>query len=133
MTDKNSVTSQAAKDPSDWVTGDEPATGPQMSYLQTLATDSDAEVPDDITKALGASLAQKGIRVNSVAPGPIWTPLIPATMHEDKVATFGEQTPLGRAGQPAELAPAYVFLASEDASYITGEVIAVTGGMPVTI
>ena len=87
----------------------------------------------NFTRGLAAMIAERGIRVNSVAPGPIWTPLIPATMHEDKVATFGEQTPLGRAGQPAELAPAYVFLASEDASYITGEVIAVTGGMPVTI
>jgi hypothetical protein len=87
----------------------------------------------NFTRGLATMIAERGIRVNSVAPGPIWTPLIPATMHEDKVATFGEQTPLGRAGQPAELAPAYVFLASEDASYITGEVIAVTGGMPVTI
>ena len=59
--------------------------------------------------------------MNSVAPGPVWTPLIPATMPEDKVEHFGEQTPLGRAGQPAELAPAYVFLASKDASFVTGE------------
>jgi NAD(P)-dependent dehydrogenase (short-subunit alcohol dehydrogenase family) len=72
------------------------------------------------------------VRVNAVAPGPIWTPLIPATMPEDQVASFGTQTPLGRAGQPAEVAPAYVFLASAESSYITGEVIAVTGGMPVT-
>jgi NAD(P)-dependent dehydrogenase (short-subunit alcohol dehydrogenase family) len=87
----------------------------------------------NFTRGLATMIADRGIRVNSVAPGPIWTPLIPATMPEEKVATFGEQTPLGRAGQPAELAPAYVFLASEDASYITGEVIAVTGGMPVSI
>jgi len=87
----------------------------------------------NFTRGLATMIAERGIRVNSVAPGPIWTPLIPATMPEEKVATFGEQTPLGRAGQPAELAPAYVFLASEDASYITGEVIAVTGGMPVSI
>lgn len=87
----------------------------------------------NFTRGLAMMLAEKGIRVNSVAPGPIWTPLIPATMTEDKVGEFGKETPLGRAGQPAELAPAYVFLASPESSYITGEVIAVTGGMPVTI
>ncbi|MGN7861954.1 SDR family oxidoreductase [Microbacterium sp. 22303] len=69
-----------------------------------------------------------GIRVNGVAPGPIWTPLIPATGWPDKLPTFGEDTPLGRAGQPAELAGAYVFLASEDASYVSGGIIPVTGG-----
>ena len=84
------------------------------------------------TKALGASLAEKGIRVNSVAPGPIWTPLIPATMPDEKVESFGEQTPLGRAGQPAELAPAYVFFASQESSYVTGEVLGVTGGQPLS-
>ena len=78
-------------------------------------------------------VAEQGIRVNAVAPGPIWTPLIPATMPAEKVAAFGEQTPLGRAGQPAEVAPAFVFLASPESSYVTGEVIAVTGGKPVTI
>ena len=82
------------------------------------------------TKALAQNLADKGIRVNSVAPGPVWTPLIPATMPEDKVESFGEQTPLGRAAQPAELAPAYVFFASKDSSYVTGEVLGVTGGQP---
>jgi NAD(P)-dependent dehydrogenase (short-subunit alcohol dehydrogenase family) len=87
----------------------------------------------NFTRGLASSLVEKGIRVNSVAPGPIWTPLIPATMPEEKVGSFGEQTPVGRAGQPAEVAPAYVFLASRKASYITGEVIAVTGGQPVTI
>ena len=66
-------------------------------------------------------------------PGPIWTPLIPATMPEEKVESFGEQTPMGRAGQPAEVAPAFVFLASPESSYITGEVLAVTGGQPVTM
>ncbi len=84
------------------------------------------------TKALGAGLAEKGIRVNSVAPGPIWTPLIPATMPEEKVESFGEQTPMKRAGQPAELAPAYVFFASQESSYVTGEVLGVTGGQPLS-
>lgn len=82
-----------------------------------------------------ASLAQllgaRGIRVNSVAPGPIWTPLIPSTMPPKKVAGFGDDVPLGRAGQPAELAPAYVLLASDDGSYISGARIAVTGGRPI--
>ena len=82
------------------------------------------------TEALAQDLGEKGIRVNSVAPGPIWTPLIPATMPDDMLDGFGATTPLGRAGQPAEVAPAYVFLASQDASYITGEVLAVTGGKP---
>ena len=84
------------------------------------------------TKALAQSLAEKGIRVNSVAPGPIWTPLIPATMPPEKVESFGEQVPMGRAGQPAELAPAYVFFASQESSYVTGEILGVTGGQPLT-
>jgi NAD(P)-dependent dehydrogenase (short-subunit alcohol dehydrogenase family) len=87
----------------------------------------------NFTRGLAQLVAEDGIRVNSVAPGPIWTPLIPATMPEEKVSTFGESTPLGRAGQPAEVATAFVFLASAEASYITGEVIAVTGGQPVTV
>lgn len=82
------------------------------------------------TKGLSGELASRGIRVNAVAPGPIWTPLIPATMPADKYEKFGETVPLGRPGQPAELAPAYVFLASNESSYITGETIAVTGGTP---
>jgi NAD(P)-dependent dehydrogenase (short-subunit alcohol dehydrogenase family) len=82
------------------------------------------------TKALAEDLADQGIRVNSVAPGPIWTPLIPATMPKDKVESFGEDTPMGRAGQPAELAPAYVFFASQESSYVSGEVLGVTGGKP---
>ena len=87
----------------------------------------------NFTRGLAQSVADRGIRVNAVAPGPIWTPLIPATMPEEKVASFGEQTPMGRAGQPAEVATAFVFLASPESSYITGEVIAVTGGQPVTM
>jgi NAD(P)-dependent dehydrogenase (short-subunit alcohol dehydrogenase family) len=84
------------------------------------------------TKALAEDLSTKGIRVNAVAPGPIWTPLIPATMPEEKVDSFGADTPLGRAGQPAELAPAYVYFASQESSYTTGEVLGVTGGKPVS-
>lgn len=82
----------------------------------------------NFTQALAQQVAEQGIRVNAVAPGPIWTPLIPATMPAEKVEQFGADTPLGRAGQPAELAPAYVFLASQESSYITGEHITVTGG-----
>jgi NAD(P)-dependent dehydrogenase (short-subunit alcohol dehydrogenase family) len=81
--------------------------------------------------SLAQMLGEKGIRVNSVAPGPIWTPLIPATMPEEKVEKFGENTPLGRAGQPKELAPVYVLLASDDGSYMSGARVAVTGGRPV--
>ncbi len=81
--------------------------------------------------SLAQLLGEKGIRVNSVAPGPIWTPLIPATMPPEKVASFGSDTPLGRAGQPAELAPVYVLLASDAGSYISGARIPVTGGRPV--
>jgi NAD(P)-dependent dehydrogenase (short-subunit alcohol dehydrogenase family) len=80
--------------------------------------------------SLAQMLGEKGIRVNSVAPGPIWTPLIPATMPEEKVEKFGENTPLGRAGQPKELAPVYVLLASDDGSYMSGARVAVTGGRP---
>ena len=82
----------------------------------------------NFTAGLAQALADKGIRVNAVAPGPIWTPLIPSTMPPEKVEKFGTDTPLGRVGQPAELAGAYVLLASDGSSYMTGAVIPVTGG-----
>lgn len=87
----------------------------------------------NFTKGLAEQLASKGIRVNAVAPGPIWTPLQPSYgQPQDKLTQFGQDTPLGRAGQPAELAPTYVFLASQESSYITGEIIGVTGGRPIS-
>jgi hypothetical protein len=85
----------------------------------------------NFSASLAQLLGERGIRVNSVAPGPIWTPLIPSTMPPKKVEEFGGDTPLGRAGQPAELAPVYVMLASDEASYVSGARIAVTGGRPV--
>ena len=116
---------------------------PGASIIGSSSVNSDMPSPTlapyAATKAaianLSASLAQllgeKGIRVNSVAPGPIWTPLIPATMPAEKVQNFGDDTPLGRAGQPAELAPAYVLLASDEGSYMSGSRVAVTGGRPI--
>ena len=113
------------------------------SIIGTSSVNSDNPVPTllpyDVTKAgianFSAALAQlvgeRGIRVNSVAPGPIWTPLIPSTMPAEQVEQFGTQTPLGRAGQPAELAPVYVLLASDDGSYVSGARIAVSGGTPI--
>lgn len=84
---------------------------------------------NNLTVNLAQSLGPKGIRVNAVAPGPIWTPLQPATRDTEKIETFGSDTPLGRAGQPGEVAPAFVFLASpSDASYVSGTVLGVTGG-----
>jgi NAD(P)-dependent dehydrogenase (short-subunit alcohol dehydrogenase family) len=85
----------------------------------------------NLTASLAQMLGPKGIRVNSVAPGPIWTPLIPATMPADKVEQFGSDVPLGRPGQPVELAPVYVLLASDDGSYVSGARVAVTGGRPI--
>lgn len=96
-----------------------------VDYASTKAT------INAFTKALAQQLAPKGIRVNAVAPGPIWTPLqVTEGQPQEKIDQFGEQTPLGRAGQPAELAPAYVFLASAESSYVAGETLAVTGGSP---
>jgi NAD(P)-dependent dehydrogenase (short-subunit alcohol dehydrogenase family) len=116
---------------------------PGASIINSSSVNSDNPSPNLIayamTKAgianfsasLAQMLAEKGIRANSVAPGPIWTPLIPATMPEEKVESFGQQVPLGRAGQPAELAPVYVLLASDEASYVSGARVAVTGGKPI--
>ncbi|WP_022880161.1 SDR family oxidoreductase [Microbacterium sp. B19] len=96
-----------------------------VDYASTKAT------INAFTKALGQQLAPKGIRVNAVAPGPIWTPLqVSDGQPQEKVAEFGEETPLGRMGQPAELAPAYVYLASAESSYVIGETLNVNGGMP---
>jgi NAD(P)-dependent dehydrogenase (short-subunit alcohol dehydrogenase family) len=80
------------------------------------------------TRSLSQALIEKGIRVNGVAPGPIWTPLIPSTFEADKVATFGSDVPMKRAGQPEELAPGYVFLACNDSSYMTGQILHLNGG-----
>ncbi|NUS45358.1 MAG: SDR family oxidoreductase [Mycobacteriaceae bacterium] len=120
-----------------------PHLGPGASIIGSSSVNSDMPSPTLAPYAASkaaianfcASLAQllgsRGIRVNSVAPGPIWTPLIPSTMPVEKVASFGDDTPLGRAGQPAELAPAFVLLASDDGSYISGARIPVTGGRPI--
>ena len=85
---------------------------------------------DEARERLAGLLAEKGIRVNSVAPGPIWTPLIPATMPPEQVEKFGNEVPMKRPGQPCEVAPLFVFLASDEASYVTGARYAVTGGAP---
>jgi NAD(P)-dependent dehydrogenase (short-subunit alcohol dehydrogenase family) len=116
---------------------------PGSAIIGTTSVNSDDPVPTllaydttkggiaNMTAALAGMLAEKGIRANSVAPGPIWTPLIPATMPAEQVESFGQQVPLGRPGQPAEVAPAYVLLASDEGSYISGARIAVTGGKPI--
>jgi NAD(P)-dependent dehydrogenase (short-subunit alcohol dehydrogenase family) len=102
----------------------------KMPSPQLLAYATTKGAIANFTAGLAQLLAEKGIRVNCVAPGPIWTPLIPSTMAPDKVEHFGENTPLKRPGQPAELAPAYVLLASDHGSYISGAMIPVTGGRP---
>jgi NAD(P)-dependent dehydrogenase (short-subunit alcohol dehydrogenase family) len=84
----------------------------------------------NFTASLAQTIAEKGIRVNCVAPGPIWTPLIPSTFPPEKIKEFGKNVPMKRPGQPKEVAPVYVFLASDDASYVTGALYPVTGGTP---
>lgn len=102
---------------------------PSTSLLDYAATKA---AINNLTVNLAAHLGSDGIRVNAVAPGPVWTPLQPATQKPEKIESFGADTPLGRAGQPAEVAPAFVFLASPaDASYVSGTVLGVTGGKPV--
>lgn len=112
------------------------------SIINTASINSDKPSPDllayattkgaiqNFTNGLAQMLADRGIRVNCVAPGPVWTPLIPTTLDEDRVRNFGKQTPMQRPAQPAELAPAYVLLASDEASYMSGATLAVTGGTP---
>jgi NAD(P)-dependent dehydrogenase (short-subunit alcohol dehydrogenase family) len=116
---------------------------PGSSIINTSSVNSDNPKPTllayattkgaiaNFTAGLAQLLAEKGIRANSVAPGPIWTPLIPATMPPDQVESFGQQVPMKRPGQPAEVAPVYVLLASSQGSYISGARIAVTGGTPI--
>ncbi|MDB5614536.1 MAG: short-chain dehydrogenase/reductase [Devosia sp.] len=98
---------------------------------QLLAYATTKGAIQNFTAGLAQLLAEKGIRANTVAPGPVWTPLIPSTMPEEKVKTFGQQVPMGRPAQPCELAPVYVMLASDEASYVSGATIAVTGGKPI--
>ncbi len=116
---------------------------PGASIINTASINSDSPSPhllayattkgaiQNFTAGLAQLLAEKGIRANTVAPGPIWTPLIPSTMPEEKVTNFGEQVPMKRPGQPAELATAYVMLADPLSSYVSGATIAVTGGKPI--
>jgi NAD(P)-dependent dehydrogenase (short-subunit alcohol dehydrogenase family) len=120
-----------------------PHMGAGGSIINTASINADAPNPtllayattkgaiQNFTAGLAQLLAVKGIRANSVAPGPIWTPLIPSTLPPDKVKSFGEQVPMRRPGQPAEVAPAFVLLASDQASYISGATLAVTGGKPI--
>jgi NAD(P)-dependent dehydrogenase (short-subunit alcohol dehydrogenase family) len=97
---------------------------------QLLAYATTKGAIQNFTAGLAQLLAQKGIRANTVAPGPVWTPLIPATMPSEKVQHFGEQVPMQRPAQPCELAPVYVMLASNESSYVSGATVAVTGGKP---
>jgi NAD(P)-dependent dehydrogenase (short-subunit alcohol dehydrogenase family) len=120
-----------------------PSMAAGSSIINTSSVNSDAPKPTllpyattkgaiaNFTAGLAQMLGPRGIRVNSVAPGPIWTPLIVSTMPEEAVKTFGEETPLGRPGQPVEVAPIYVLLASDEGSYISGSRYAVTGGKPI--
>ncbi|MEV0731219.1 SDR family oxidoreductase [Polymorphospora sp. NPDC050346] len=120
-----------------------PHLGPGASIINTSSINSDMPRPTllpyattkgaiaNFTAGLAQMLGERGIRVNSVAPGPIWTPLIPSTMPPEQVEQFGRNGPLGRPGQPKEVAPAYVLLASDEASYISGAMIPVTGGKPI--
>jgi NAD(P)-dependent dehydrogenase (short-subunit alcohol dehydrogenase family) len=120
-----------------------PHMGPGSSIIGSSSVNSDSPNPTlapyaatkaaiaNLTASLAQMLGERGIRVNSVAPGPVWTPLIPATMPPEKVAAFGSDTPLGRPAQPVELAPVYVLLASDEGSYVSGARIAVTGGRPI--
>jgi NAD(P)-dependent dehydrogenase (short-subunit alcohol dehydrogenase family) len=120
-----------------------PHMAPGSSIINTTSIQEDQPTPmllpyaatkaaiTNLTANLAQLLGPEGIRVNSVAPGPIWTPLIPATMPPEAVESFGDNTPLGRPGQPAEVAPPYVLLASDEGSYLSGSHIAVTGGKPV--
>jgi len=116
---------------------------PGSAIINTASINSDKPNPtllayattkgaiQNFTAGLAQLLGSRGIRVNAVAPGPIWTPLIPSTMPQEKVKNFGADTPIGRPGQPAELASVYVLLASDEASYVSGATVAVTGGMPI--
>jgi NAD(P)-dependent dehydrogenase (short-subunit alcohol dehydrogenase family) len=116
---------------------------PGSSIINTASINSDVPNPtllayattkgaiQNFTAGLAQALAEKGIRANAVAPGPIWTPLIPSTLPEESVANFGKQVPMKRPGQPAELATAYVMLADPLSSYVSGATIAVTGGKPI--
>jgi NAD(P)-dependent dehydrogenase (short-subunit alcohol dehydrogenase family) len=120
-----------------------PHMGPGASIIGSSSVNSDSPNPTlapyaatkaaiaNLTASLAQMLGERGIRVNSVAPGPVWTPLIPSTMDADKVAEFGSNTPIGRPTQPVELAPVYVLLASDEASYVSGARVAVTGGRPI--
>jgi NAD(P)-dependent dehydrogenase (short-subunit alcohol dehydrogenase family) len=120
-----------------------PHMSPGASIINTTSINADTPKPkliayaatkgaiQNFTGGLAQLLADKGIRANCVAPGPIWTPLIPATMPPEQVKTFGSEVPMKRPGQPVELAPVYVMLASDEASYISGATIAVTGGKPI--
>ena len=120
-----------------------PHMGEGSSIINTTSVNADTPSPQllayattkgaiqNYTGGLAQMLAERGIRVNCVAPGPIWTPLIPSTMPAEKVNQFGSQVPMKRPGQPKELAPVYVMLASDESSYVSGATVAVTGGKPI--